>query len=438
MKSICASVAFPAYILGRDPTRRIICASYSQELADKHARDCRAVMTSDWYRRVFPRTRIDPRKNAEGEFATTAGGFRLATSVGGTLTGRGGNVIIIDDPMKPTEAASETRRESVIQWYDNTLLSRLDNKKEDTIVIVMQRLHVDDLVGHVLEASDGWTILNLPAIAEVPQDVPIAEGLVHHRKIGDILHPEREPLEILEAARAHMGSLNFSAQYQQAPVPPGGALIQWSWFPAYSALPARRQGDLIVQSWDTASKAKSDNDYSVCTTWLIRGKDYYLIHVLRDRLEYPDLRRRIPSHKQAHDASVVLIEDAGSGTHLIQDLCREGKVRPIAIRPDGDKIVRMEAQTHLIEAGRVFLPESAPWLGDFQTEMMAFPNGRHDDQVDSVSQFLGWASTRTYFDPQAMLRTRKIESGAHVRVPFYRLSARVRDLKECRSRCASG
>ncbi len=150
LKSICASVALPAWALGRDPTSRIICASYSSDLTRKHANDCRTVMKSGWYRRVFRGTRLDPGKNTEMEFMTTKRGFRLGTSVGGTLTGRGGNIIIIDDPMKPDEAMSEAKREAVKQWYNGTLYSRLDNKAEDVIILVMQRLHMDDLVGHVL------------------------------------------------------------------------------------------------------------------------------------------------------------------------------------------------------------------------------------------------------------------------------------------------
>src|SRR6266516_231742 len=144
LKSICASVAFPAFILGHDPQRKIICVSYSEALARKHANDCRAVMWSDSYRRLFPRTQISPRKDTDLEFACTLGGYRLATSVGGTLTGRGGNFIIIDDPMKPQDAASEAARETTKQWYSNTLLTRLDDKAADAIVVVMQRLHMDD------------------------------------------------------------------------------------------------------------------------------------------------------------------------------------------------------------------------------------------------------------------------------------------------------
>jgi predicted phage terminase large subunit-like protein len=393
LKSICASVAFPAFVLGHDPAVRIVCASYSQDLTAKHARDCRVVMESAWYRQVFPRTRIDPRKNTEAEFETTARGYRLGTSVGGTLTGRGGNLIIIDDPLKPAEAMSETKRAAVSEWYDTTLSSRLDSKTGDAIVLIMQRLHVDDLVGHVLEKGPAWTHLNLPAIADSPQDVELGNGTTYRRDIGDVLHPEREPLAVLDELKASMGSQAFSAQYQQAPVVPGGVLIKKAWFRSYTRPPEPGPGDRIVQSWDTASKANKTNDFSVCTTWLIRGQDYYLLDVLRKRLEFPDLRRRILAHAARFKTRTVLIEDASTGAPLIQDLQCEGKIRPIAIPPDRDKIVRLEAQSAVIEAGHVLLPDAAPWLDDFLLEVLAFPNGRYDDQVDSLSQFLTWAAT---------------------------------------------
>ena len=393
LKSISASVAFPAFALGHDPALRIVCASYSQDLTLRHARDCRTVMQSGWYRALFRKTRLDRRKNTESEFETTARGYRLGTSVGGTLMGRGGNLIILDDPMKPEEAMSVARREAVAQWYDATLSSRLDSKRDDAIILIMQRLHVDDLVGHVLE-KEAWTHLNLPAIAEEPQSVPIADGTVHRRAVGDVLHPEREPRVVLEALKVTMGSQGYSAQYQQAPVPAEGALVRWAWFRRYAAEPARRGGDRVVQSWDTASKASPTNDWSVCTTWLIHGTDYYLLDVLRARLEYPDLKRRVVTHARERGAQTVLIEDASAGGPLIQELRRNGPLRPIPVRPEGDKIVRMEAQTATIEAGHVLLPEHASWLDDFQTEVLAFPYGRHDDQVDSLSQFLGWATSR--------------------------------------------
>ena len=230
LKSICASVAFPAFVLGHDPTRRIICVSYSEGLARKHANDFRAVMRSPLYRRLFPGTRISAAKDTELEVMTTARGFRYATSVGGTLTGRGGNLLILDDPLNAQDAHSERARESLKQWYANTLLSRLDNKADDAIIVVTQRLHVDDLVGHLLEEG-GWTELSLPAIAEVEQVVPLGPDRYHYRKVGELLHPEREPAWALENLKRTMGSIDFAAQYQQQPVPPGGNLIKWDWFP---------------------------------------------------------------------------------------------------------------------------------------------------------------------------------------------------------------
>jgi len=396
LKSICASVAFPAFALGHDPTLRVVCASYSQELAAKHARDCRAVLESAWYKRIFPRTRIDARKNAEGEFETTARGYRLSTSVGGTLTGRGGNLIIIDDPLKPSEAFSEVKRAAANEWFDSTLASRLDRKTEDAIVIVMQRLHIDDLVAHVLGKGGDWVQLNLPAVAEFDQTIATGRDSVYHRRAGELLHPEREPMRVLDDLRASMGSLSYSAQYQQMPVPPGGALVQRSWFRTYRERPAPKQGDRIIQSWDTASKADKRNNYSVCTTWLVRENEFYLLDVLRDRLEFPELRRTAIAHAHRYKARRVLIEDASSGAALIQELRREQGVHQVAIRPSGDKIVRLESVSPVLESGRVLLPERASWLGDFLAEILAFPGGTHDDQVDSLSQFLEWERTHKF------------------------------------------
>ncbi len=170
-------------------------------------------------------------------------------------------------------------------------------------------------------------------------------------------------------------------------MPAEGNLIKRKWFQPYESRPERRTGDRVVQSWDVATSTNETNDYSVCTTWLLRKKNYYLLHVLRDRFEHPALKRKIISMARAHGANSILIEKAGIGQPLIQALKQDSSrdvPKPIGIKPDGDKLVRMEAQTPKIEAGQVFLPEDAPWLGDFLDELLAFPRGRHDDQVDSV------------------------------------------------------
>jgi hypothetical protein len=227
LKSICASVCLPAFALGHNPARRIICVSYSENLARKHANDCRALIRSGLYRTLFPGTRISPSKDTETEVMTSARGSRLTTSVGGTLTGRGGDLLIIDDPLKPQDAQSESAREALKQWYSNTLLSRLDNKSEGSIIVVMQRLHPDDLVGHLLDQG-GWRHLNLPAIAEKEMEVALSPTRTHRRQIGDLLHPTRESQTALDELKASMGSVEFAAQYQQAPIPIGGNLIKWS------------------------------------------------------------------------------------------------------------------------------------------------------------------------------------------------------------------
>ena len=285
LKSIVVSVAFSAWLLGKYPSAQIICASYGQDLADKLARDCRSLMTSAFYRRLFPRTRLSPDKQAVHDFLTTEHGGRMATSVGGVLTGRGADFIILDDPLKPDDAMSETRRNSVNAWYDNSLLSRLNNKETGVIVIVMQRLHQDDLVGHVLEQGR-WDVVSFPAIA-VEDEIHVIDGPLEKklfvRQVGDILHPERESAATLAAIRETLGSYNFESQYQQNPMPQGGSIIQANWFRYCPAENWPLRFTLTLQSWDTANKSGERNDYSVCTTWGVYKNHFYLINVSRER-----------------------------------------------------------------------------------------------------------------------------------------------------------
>jgi predicted phage terminase large subunit-like protein len=402
LKSICASVAFPAWVLGHDPTQKIICVSYAQELAVKHANDCRAVMTSSWYDRVFPATKVDDSKNTETEFMTTERGYRLSTSVGGVLTGRGGNIIIVDDPTKPADGMSEAARARAIEWFCGTLLSRLNDKERGAIIVVMQRLHQGDLVGHLL-GEQGWRHLNLPAIAELEQTIEIGPDRFHTRRIGDLLHPERESRATLEAMKRGMGSAVFAAQYQQSPVPPGGNMVNWAWFNFYNPEQASKfKFEKIVISWDTAIKASELCDYSVGTVWGVDGFGcFYLLDVVRDRLDYPALKRKVKdvyNHWRFTTGLTprLLIEDAGSGFILIQDLRPLG-IHAYAVRPVGDKVMRLSAVSAVIESGAVLLPARAPWLEAFRTELLAFPQGVHDDQVDSMSQALNHMANAPVF-----------------------------------------
>lgn len=191
-----------------------------------------------------------------------------------------------------------------------------------------------------------------------------------------------------------MGSLAFLAQYQQRPVPHGGNLIKREWLKFYDVMTSREPGAQIIQSWDVASTTSATADWSVCTTWLMIKRSYYLLNVWRERQEFPRLRRKLIELAREHEANRILIEQAGPGLHLIQEISANptpGVPIPIGIKPEGEKVVRMEAQSARFDSGQVYLPREAPWLAEFLHEILAFPNSRHDDQVDSVSQFLCWA-----------------------------------------------
>jgi predicted phage terminase large subunit-like protein len=345
----------------------------------------------------FPGTRIGPYKDTENEIELTARGYRLATSIGGTLTGRGGDVIIIDDPLKPIDALSELKRNAVTQWYANTLLSRLDDKRSGEIVIVMQRVHIDDLTGFVLAQPEEWEHLSLAAIAEHDELIPLGRGKLHHRRAGEPLAAEREPLPVLERLRTQLGSDVFSAQYQQAPVPPGGAMIKRHWVQRYTELPPEGRRLIVFQSWDTAAKGGPDNDWSVCTTWLLTNDcQWYLLDVWRGRVDYPTLKTKVAEHAGQWQARQVLVEESGTAIGLLQEL-RYTVPGITGIKPDRDKATRMSLASATFEAGQVHFPMQASWLPELEAELFAFPGSSHDDQVDSISQaILHGAATRLW------------------------------------------
>ncbi len=403
LKSHVASVAFPAWLFGHDPSKQIICASYGQDLADKHARDCRTLMSSSFYRKLFPRTVLSAEKTSVNDFMTTDKGFRMSTSVGGVLTGRGADILILDDIQKPDDALSETRRRAANDWYFNTLLSRLNSKENGIIIIVMQRLHQEDLVGEVLE-RENWDVLSLPAIAEEDECYPINGPLWNGfftRKAGEALHPERDSVATYRSIRETIGDYNFQSQYQQSPISIEGGLIKRDWLKYYEELPEDFR--YVLQSWDTANKNGDANDYSVCTTWRLCEKKFYLLDVYRKRMNYPQLKRAATELWNRFKPNKLLIEDKSSGTSLIQELKSAGvySIEPYAPPPGSDKYYRTSAQSVKFENGRVFLPKQASWLDDYIREITAFPGGKYDDQVDSTSQALEFLETKcrlTIFD----------------------------------------
>jgi predicted phage terminase large subunit-like protein len=384
LKSIVTSVAFPAFVLGHDPTKNLVMISYNFDLAVKHHNDCRAIMKSPHYQRIFPLRRFV--KDTESEIVTAQGGFRFATSIDGTLMGRGGDIFVIDDPLSWMDALSDVRRDHGNRWFNESFPMRLNNRQTGAIVLVMQRLNINDLAGMLERSPEPWTVLKLSAIAERDEVIRIGADKYHIRHAGEVLHPEREPLSVLEPIRSRSPEL-FAAQFQQNPLPPAGSVIKREWLRYYDRLPDRTASSLIIQSWDTASKTGETNDWSVCTTWLIQERKYYLIHVLRERLDYPQLKKRAIEHARAYNAQKIYIEDTGVGTGLIREM-KATVLTVIAVRPERDKKTRMSIQSAKFESGLVFLPRQASWLADYLAELLAFSHVTYDDQVDSTSQAL--------------------------------------------------
>ena len=397
LKSIIISIAWPAWLLGHNPKMRIVCVSYTGPIALKFARECRRVMESAWYRRVFPGTRLSGRR-AEHDYETTAGGGRFSTSIDGTLTGRGGDLIIIDDPMSATDTYSEAARKRVIEWFNGTARSRLNNKRKGSVVVIMQRLHEEDLSGHLLEEEgDLWRHLCLPAKTEEDRYIDVGPGEQYFWAAGSLLHPEHDSEEVLQDQRRSMGSMAYSAQYLQDPVPAEGALVLRKWLKFYDTPPTRQPGDLIVQCWDTATKDGVLNDFSACITALVRGNKIYVLDVFCERLIFPDLRAAVIRLAQEAGATTLLIEDAASGAQLLQELGREcprGVPSPTPLKPEGDKTTRFAGQTSRIEAGDLLLPREAPWLGEFMHQLIGFPNVKKDDQADALAHLLNWSRRR--------------------------------------------
>ncbi len=304
--------------------------------------------------------------------------------------------MIIDDVIKPDDALSDVRRSTANEWFFNTAQSRLNDKGTGVVIVVMQRLHQDDLVGNLVERGE-WDVLSLPAIAEEDERHEFEDVLGKHcyeRKPGDLLHPEREHAGVYSNIRKQIGEYNFQSQYQQRPTPVSGNLVKRHWLQLVerSACPAFVR---VVQSWDTANKAGELNDYSVGTIWGVSDGRFYLLEVIRKRLNYPDLRRTVVETVRRYEGEVpvsVLIEDKASGTQLLQDLQQELAFNLVPYKPIAgmDKIMRMNAQSATIENGRVFLVKDTPWLQDYINELIGFPGMKYDDQVDSTTQALAY------------------------------------------------
>ena len=386
LKSLMASVALPAYMLGRNPAARVIGISHSTDLATKFSNECRALVDSTQYHRFFPEVQLS--KNTENEFHTTYGGYRYARSAEGSLTGIGGGLLVPDDFQKPMDMLSEPRRTSTNNLYYSTVASRTDNQHRGAIVVVGQRLHMEDLIAILLSSAENWTVLALPAIAEKNEYIAIGPGQWHFRRAGDLLHPAQQSRDVLEALRSQDPE-TYAAQYQQNPIPPGGFMIKRDRIQYCDELPKRSPSSVYIQSWDTGQKPGEMNARSAGLDILVQDNKYFIAHASVGQWEYYELERRVLSRANEQKPNVILIEDVGFGTALIGTLKHKG-LPVIAVRPEGDKKTRLLREIAKFANGQVFLLKTAPGRADVETELFTFPGGRRNDLVDALSQALSY------------------------------------------------
>lgn len=405
-KSELVSRCLPAYILGRDPDAGIIATSYSADLAMRNNRDVQRIIDSDRYREVFPGTELwgkNVRTVADGaclrngdifEVVGRRGSYRSA-GVGGGITGMGGEYLLIDDPIKNRkEAYSHTYREAVWDWYTSTLYTRLS--PGGGIILIQTRWHMDDLAGRLLAAAESgegekWKVLSFPAIATRDEE---------HRREGEALHPERYDLSMLERMRKAIGTRDWEALYQQRPVPDGGQVFKKEWMRRWASPPSKF--DKVIASWDMAFKDDPDSDYVVGQIWGKKGADVYLLDQVRGRMSFTETVEAFKALAEKWpEALEKLVEDAANGPAVIDSLKRR-LPGIIPVRPEGGKVARAYSITPAWEAGNVHIPEPVvrPWARDFEAELLQFPAGANDDQVDAMTQALNRLLNRGFVKPE--------------------------------------
>jgi predicted phage terminase large subunit-like protein len=399
MKSTLVSVMWPCWIWTHEPAARFLFASHSDRLSTKHSLDRRAIISSPWYQeRWGDKVTLAPDNNQKTEYTDTATGVMRAMSVGAGVTGLGGNYLVPDDLVSSMHGDSEAYREAANTFFDRSFYGRLDDKKNGVVVVIMQRLHTQDLIGHIQAtcAKDGWTFLKIPAEAEKDETIvfPIS-GRVIERKEGDLLWPEREGPAELAAERERLGSYGYSAQYQQNPVPREGALAQRSWFKIVPAAPAGIKQ--LIRYWDLAAtepKPSKDPDYTAsCLGGMLDGV-FYILHMTNDRMspmhvqelvkQCAQLDTEYASSTKSHVATWMEQEPGSGGPNTIDNYAR--MVLPgydfHGNRATGNKFERGAAFLAAAEAGNVCLV-AAPWNEPFLDEMAVLGVGAHEDLYDA-------------------------------------------------------
>jgi len=381
-KSELCSHWFPVWNLALDSTAKIVLCSYEADVAARWGRACRRTI-NEHYQYIGSKILEDSR--AANRWETTDKGGMVTAGVGGPITGKGGSVLILDDPIKNAEEAnSQVMRENLWDWWQTTFLTRAQKGRENTnsiIVFIMTRWHEDDLAGRILNSEDAtdWRVIDLPALAG--NDDPLG------RPEGAALWPERYDEVELESKKRKMGSRNFTALYQQKPTPPEGSAIHRLWWKWYEETP--EDFDQIIQSWDPAFDDAETSDFTVGQVWGRRGGDFYLIDCVRQRLNMPDTMRAIKQMSEQHpQARYKLIEKSASGFAIVQTLQREmGGILPTGTR-SRSKEARLTYGVNnvaaVIERGQVFLPRGRAHSTILVDEAAQFPHGTHDDMIDAM------------------------------------------------------
>ena len=287
-------------------------------------------------------------------------------------------------------ANSQVALEAANEWFRNTALSRLNDQSKSLVVVTQQRLHTDDLSGALIER--GWSSLVIPAIATEAQDYALSDGEVYHRPAGELLQADRDRPEVIEEIKLSVGSRIFASQYQQNPTPPEGNMIKAAWLRRYDSIPPRKKFRSMILSCDPAGKTGIKNDYTAMTLVGVDAKEMYLLHVERGHWSVLEMQNRITARASQWEATHIIIEDTASGMGLIQLLKEQTQLPVIGQHSTDDKETRLSRHEGRFEAGRILLPTEAPWLADFENELLAFPSGRYDDQVDALMLCLDWFS----------------------------------------------
>jgi predicted phage terminase large subunit-like protein len=389
LKTFLASICLPAWILVQRPSARILILSYGQELADKIAYSNREILRSTWFCRLF-KTRI--AKRLLTDFITTANGCVRSVSIEGSVTGFGADVIIVDDAVQIKDCDNEKQLQRVNVLFDGEIRTRLDNPKKGAVVIVAHRLAEDDLPGHVLQEG-GWKLVRLPLIAPRRRTYEI-DGFVWERQKGDLLRPDAFTVRDVERLRS-MKRPGFETLQQQNPGARDRLNIRAKHF---GVLPlAMVQPDTpVVLSIDPGQKGGPTHSFSVVQAWAPHAGRYLLLDTWREQARYPDLRDQVRRFQRRYRPSVILVEATGQGPALVSDIRAEQGLQIEPITPHEDKLSRLHKHRRAIRSGILALPEVAPWVAEFIDEMVQFPYGHFDDQVDALTQFLDWIAEHPY------------------------------------------